>query len=102
MYINKEIDESSPFTRDKSGKLVEDHTEPPAEQQETTIPVRQSGMLLDLLLKSKLVRETLKAKGHDREEVEKGRAAVGQDLMKLLQKLADNKPVDPNEKHNEP
>ena len=49
---------------------------------------------MEILLKSKLVRETLKASGYDLEEVETGKATVGHDLMKLLQKLADNRPVD--------
>ena len=40
-------------------------------------------------------------KCYDLEEVEKGTAVVGQDLMSLLQKLADNKPVDTNERNNE-
>ena len=54
-------------------------------------------MPMEILLKPKLVRETLKAKGYDLEEVEKGRAVVGQDLMILLQNMADKKPVDTNE-----
>ena len=45
------------------------------------------------MLKSKTVRETLKAKGYDLDKVETGKATVGQDLMRLLEKLAENKPV---------
>ena len=43
----------------------------------------------------------MKAKGHDLEEVEKRRAVVGQDLMRLLRKLADNELVDTIEMNNE-
>ena len=57
---------------------------------------------MEFLLKSKLVKETLKAKGYEKEEIEKGRAVVGHNIMRLLQKLADNKPVYTNEKNKEP
>ena len=50
-------------------------------------------MLIEIMLKSKIVRETLKAKGYDLDEVETGKATVGQDLMRFLEKLADDKPV---------
>ena len=43
------------------------------------------------MLKSKIVRETLKAKGCDLDEVETGKATVRQELMRLLLKLADDK-----------
>ena len=39
------------------------------------------------------MRETLKAKGYDLNQVETRRAEIGEDLRKLLEKLADNKPV---------
>ena len=45
------------------------------------------------MLKSKIVRETLKAKGYDLNHVETGEAQIDEDLMKLLEKLADDKPV---------
>ena len=45
------------------------------------------------MLKSKIVRETLKAKGYDLNEVETGDAQIDEDLMRLLEKLADDKPV---------
>ena len=41
-------------------------------------------------------------KGYDLNEVEKGRAVVGQDLRRLLQKLADNEPADTTVKNDEP
>ena len=45
------------------------------------------------MLKSKIVRETLKAKGCDHDEVETGKVTIGEDLSRLLEKLADDKPV---------
>ena len=45
------------------------------------------------MLKSKIVRETLKAKGCDLNQVETGDAQIDEDLMRLVQKLADDKPV---------
>ena len=45
------------------------------------------------MLKSKIVRETLKAKGYDLKQVETGQAQIDEDLMRLLEKLADDKPV---------
>ena len=48
---------------------------------------------MEIMLKSKIVRQTLKAKGYDLDEVETGEVTVGGDLGKLLERLADNKPV---------
>ena len=59
-------------------------------------------MPVEILLKSKKVRESLKAKGYDLDEVETGKATVGQDLMKLLEKLADDKPVVSIRRNDEP
>ena len=39
------------------------------------------------------MRETLKAKGYDLNQVETGRTEIGDDLRRLLEKLADDKPV---------
>ena len=102
--MDKVIYDQLSLTRwlDKSGKPIEDHPELPTEHRETTVLGRQLGMPVELLLKSKIVRETLKAKDYDLQEVKNGRVAVRQALMRLLQKLADNKPVDMNEKTNEP
>ena len=44
----------------------------------------------------------LKSKGYSQEEVETGETMVGQDFLRLLQKLADNKLVDSTRKNNEP
>ena len=48
-------------------------------------------MLMEIMLKSKIVRETLKAKGYDLNQVEMGRAVIGDELRRLLKKLADEK-----------
>ena len=50
-------------------------------------------MPTEIMLKSKIVRETLKAKCYDLDEVESGKVTVGEDLRKLLERLADDKPV---------
>ena len=57
---------------------------------------------MEVLLKSKLARETLNAKVYDLEEVETGKAMLGQNLMNLHQKPADNKPVDSTRSDDEP
>ena len=92
-FMDKETYDSLPLTRwlDKTGEPIEDHPELPPELQESTILKRQTGVPFEILLKSKLIRETLKAKGYDLEKVKKGNATIGQDLINLLQKLSDNK-----------
>ena len=47
-------------------------------------------------------RENLKAIGYDLEEVEKGKATMRPDSKNLLQKKADNKPVDSTTPDDEP
>ena len=93
--MDKETCDSLPLTRwlDKSGKPIEDHPELPTEHQEATIQKRKFGTPVETLLMSKIVIETLKAKSYDLDEVETGKATVGQDLMRLPEKLADDKPV---------
>ena len=59
-------------------------------------------MPVEILLKSKLVRETLKAKGYDLEEFETVKATVGQDLLNLLQKLADKEHLGSTRSYDEP
>ena len=54
------------------------------------------------ILKSKTVRETLKAKGYDLKQVETGDAQLDEDLMRLLEKLADDKPVSEIKGREEP
>ena len=90
-FMDKETYDSLPLTRwlDKSGKPIEDHPELPKEPPEKTILKKNRG----IILKSKIVRETLKAKGYDLNQVETGEAQIDDDLMRLLEKLADDKPV---------
>ncbi|XP_063727283.1 uncharacterized protein LOC134854855 [Symsagittifera roscoffensis] len=63
------------------------------EHPEKTILKKTRGMPMGIMLKSKIVRETLKAKGYDLNKVEAGEAQIDEDLMRLLEKLADDKPV---------
>ena len=94
-FMDKETYDSLPLTRwlDKSGKPIEDHPELPKESPEKTILKRTRGMPIGIMLKSKIVRETLKAKGFDLNQVETGDAQIDGYLMRLLEKLADDKPV---------
>ena len=87
--------DSLPLTRwlDKSGKPIEDHPELPTEHQAKEILIRHLGMPMEIMHKSKIVRETLKAKGYDLDEVKTGKVTVGEELRRLLEKLADDKPV---------
>ena len=102
--MDKETYDSLPLTRwlDKSGKPIEDHPELPKERPEKTILKRTRGMPMGIMLKSKIVRETLKAKGYDINQVETGRAEINEDLWRLLEKLADDKPVVQEKGEEEP
>ena len=93
--MDKKTYDSLPLTRwlDKSGKAIEDHPELPEELPEKTILKKTRGMPIGIMLKSKIVRETLKAKGYDLNQVETGDTQIDEDLMRLLEKLADDKPV---------
>ena len=94
-FMDKETYDSLPLTRwlDKSGKPIEDHPELPKEPPEKTILKKNRGMPIGIILKSKIVRETLKAKGYDLNQVKTGDAQIDDDLMRLLEKLADDKSV---------
>ena len=94
-FMDKETYDSLPLTRwlDKSSKPIEDHPELPKEPPEKIILKKNRGMPIGIILKSKIVRETLKAKGYDLNQVETGDAQIDDDLMRLLEKLADDKPV---------
>ena len=94
-FMDKETYDSLPLTRwlDKSGKPIEDHPELPKESLEKTILKKSRGIPVGIMLKSKIVRETLKAKGHDLSQVEEGTVQIDEDLMRLLEKLSDDKPV---------
>ena len=54
------------------------------------------------MLNSKNVRETLKAKGYDLNQVYTGRAEIHEDLRRLLEKLADDKHVVQGKGEEEP
>ena len=70
--MDKETYDSLPLTRwlDKSGEPIEDHSELLKEPPEKTILKKTRGMPIGIMLKSKTVRETLKAKGYDLNQVE--------------------------------
>ena len=103
-FMDKETYDSLPLTRwlDKSGKPIEDHPELPKETPEKTILKKKRGMPIEIMLKSKIVRETLKAKGYDLNQVETGEAQMDDDLKRLLGKLADDKPVIQENSKEEP
>ena len=94
-FIDKETYDSLPLTRwlDKSGKPIEDHPELPKEPPEKTILKKTRGMPIGIMLKSKIVRETLKAKDYDLNQAEAGDAKINDDLIRLFEKLADDKTV---------
>ena len=81
---------------------IEDHPELPTEHQGKVILERSSGMPMEIMLKSKIVRETLKAKCYALDEVQTGKVTVGEDLRTLLKKLADDKPVVSNSGNDGP
>ena len=66
-FMDKETSDSLPLMRwlDKSGKPIEDHPELPAEHETKKIFKRKTGMPMEMMLKSKIVRETLKSKNYD-------------------------------------
>ena len=94
-FMDEETYDSLSLTRwlDKSGKPIQDHPEIPKEPPEKTILKKTRGMPIGIMLKSKIVREILKAKGYDLNQVETGEAQIDEDLMRLLEKLAYDKPV---------
>ena len=57
---------------------------------------------MEVMLKSKIVRETLKAKSYDLNQVETGRAKIGVDFRRLLENLADVNSVVRNNDKDEP
>ena len=103
-FMDKETYDSLPLTRwlDKSGKPIEDHPELPEEPQKKTILKKKRGIPIEIMLKSKLVRETFKAKGYDLNQVEMGDTQVDEDLWRLLEKLADDKPGNVGKNREEP
>ena len=81
-FMNKETYDSLPLTRwlDKSGKPIEDHPELTKERPEKTILKKNQGMPMEIMLKSKIAMETLKAKGYDLNQLETGRAEIDEIL----------------------
>ena len=65
----------------------------PTEHTAKEILKKVLGMPMETMLKLKIVRETLKAKGYDLDEVETGKMTLGEDLRRLLERLADDKPM---------
>ena len=65
----------------------------PAEHETKEILKRNPGMPIEKMLKSKIVSNRLKAEGYELDEVETRRMAREKDLRRLLEKLADDKPV---------
>ena len=57
---------------------------------------------MEVMLKSKIVRETLKAKSYDLKQLETGSVKIGEDLRRLLERLADNRPVPQTNDEDEP
>ena len=103
-FMDKETYDSLPLTKwlDNSGKSIEDHPELQEERPERTILKKNGGMPMEVMLKSKIVRETLKAKGYNLKQVEVGSAMIGEDLRKLLESLADERPVIQTNDKDEP
>ena len=85
-FMDKETYDSLPLRRwlDKSGKPIEDHLELPKEPPEKTILKRTRELPIEIMLKTKIVRETLKAKGYDLNQVETGRVVIDEDIRRLL------------------
>ena len=103
-FMDKETYDSLPLTRwlDKSSKPIEDHPELPEEPQKKMILKKKRGIPIEIMLKSKIVRETLKAKSYDLNQVETGDTQVDEDLWRLLEKLADDKLVNVGKTREEP
>ena len=59
---------------------------------EDITPREAIGNAHELLLKSKLVREALKAKGYDLEEIEEGKAVVEHELMRFCRSWRTKSP----------
>ena len=93
--MDKETYDSLPLLRwlEKSSKPIEDHPELPEERPKRTILKKDGGMPMEIVLKSKIVRETLKGKSYDLKQVETGSVKIGEDLRRLLEGLADDRPV---------
>ena len=85
-FMDKETYDSLPLTRwlENAGKPIAEHPELPTEHQGKANLKRNSGMPMEIMLKSKIVRETVKAICYDLDEVETGKVTVGENLRGLL------------------
>ena len=79
-----------------------DHPELPEERPEGKNLKKNRWMPMEVILKSKIVRETLKAKSYYLNQVETGSAKIGEDMRGLLENLADDRPVVRNNDKEEP
>ena len=63
-FMDKQMYDNLPLTRwpEKTGQPIEEYPELPTEHQEKAILKRNSGMPMEVMLKSKIVRETLEQK----------------------------------------
>ena len=57
---------------------------------------------MEIMLKSKIVREIVKAKSYDLDKVETGKKTIGEALWRLLEKLADDKTMGSNSGNDGP
>ena len=103
-FMDKETYDSLTLTRwlDKSGKPIEDHLNLPEERSKRTILKKNGGMPMEVMLNSKIVRKTLEAKCYDLKQVETRSVNIGDDLRRLLERLADDRPVAQTNDKDEP
>ena len=57
---------------------------------------------MEVMLKSKIARETLKTKDYDLKQEETGSVKIGEDLNRLLERLADDRPAAQTNDKDEP
>ena len=74
----------------------------PVERPERTILKKSGGMPMEVMLKSEIVRETLKAKSYDLKQVETGNEKIGDELRRLSESLAEDRPVVQTNDKDEP
>ena len=91
-FIDKETYDTLPLTRwlDKSGKPIEDHPELPIEHRSKEILKKFRDANGN---KAQVQDSEGNAEGKRLKQVETGKVTVGEDLRKLHEKLADDKPL---------
>ena len=77
--------DSLPLTRwlDKSGKPIEDHPELPKEPPEKTILRKSKRIPIEIILKSKIVKETLRQKAMILTRWKQGTAQIDDELNEV-------------------